>query len=695
MTADIAVSIQSPSSIPEKPTSELVFEFTRTETDEALAVAFELSGEARYDLDYTTKSSPAGHLWLPESPAGETVIGTVHFDAGQSTVTLLVSPRTDNLVERNETVVVSVLDVDPFGSVNGSAARIVRRQETVFFLVDDANRLATVDVETGLIDVLGTIDASQIITDIAFLDDGSLIALSWDHLYRLEPDNLSDGIVPTEFLGAHSIIQANALIDSRDDDFGSDQHDLFAVGQGALDLQRIDLETDGNQYWINNVVTVYDIDGNLAQRQYPSHFVSSGDLDYTSAGHLLLTATGVADTFDSLIEIQTPGTSGVINNAPKPAEDPGETFDLVYGLALDGVDNFAFAGHVLLEVNPFSRDVSRLLEMTGRPYTRSASDSATGIILGTPVAPPVVQLNTSLTNPAHLPRGTQPTSWTRQRSELRSIEVQLGASLSTAPVTAITLENLGVSGFESPQTVVLRDEQVELSSDGKSLTLRLDPQQLANGRYRLTLAPEITTGETFSWVGDRSNRFFVLRGDWDGNAIVDLRDLQTLDYWFESDTPAYVDLDQSGNVDAGDLPLFASHFASVIALPGTPPMVDPSWTDTNALKRALETIRQPLDVNGNQSVSPLDALNVINRIASGNATVTDWQYDTNADGRISPLDALRVINAIARGEVAREIGFGERVSGELAAERSSPHSEQDILSPLDASQIDQWMSSLG
>ena len=56
----------------------------------------------------------------------------------------------------------------------------------------------------------------------------------------------------------------------------------------------------------------------------------------------------------------------------------------------------------------------------------------------------------------------------------------------------------------------------------------------------------------------------------------------------------------------------------------------------------------PEDTDGNGSVSPLDALAVINQINTGSAGAanapTSKLVDVNADDSLSPLDALSVIN---------------------------------------------------
>ncbi len=54
----------------------------------------------------------------------------------------------------------------------------------------------------------------------------------------------------------------------------------------------------------------------------------------------------------------------------------------------------------------------------------------------------------------------------------------------------------------------------------------------------------------------------------------------------------------------------------------------------------------PLDVNSDDSVSPIDALLVINVLNDNGKRTTEIKVDTNGDGQITPLDALLVINGI-------------------------------------------------
>ncbi|QDV83162.1 hypothetical protein TBK1r_20970 [Stieleria magnilauensis] len=698
LVATISVTAESPVAIAEDPLKRIVYSMTRDETEDFLTVKFELSGDALYDVDYTAREITNDTIFFPdEPPATGPVTATATFYPGESTVKLSVKPIRDNLIERDENIVVTIVAADEFGPVYGAAAHFVTRRQTDYYVVDDENRLATVDVDTGCVHVLGTIAAPQTITDIAFTDDGDLIALTADRLYEVHPDQINAGVIASTFINFHGIPRANALIDSRNGDFGSESGDLFAVGANFLDLKLLDLEKSGNLLVLHNVTTVFDIDGALAARLLASDYKSSGDLDYLSAGHLVLSARRPSESFDSLIEIQTPGTGGTIENAPKPAQDPGENFIDVYGLALDGNDSFAFAGHTLLSVNQFTRDASRELEMTGRPYLVGTMASAVGTIIGDPADPPVVRLNTLRSDPGNLPHGTQPTSWIRQRSQLRDIVIELGASIPSIPSGGMVLTNLGVTGFETPVEITLRNDQVTFVPGSTTITIQLDQGQLPDGRYRLVLSPAVTSGPQFTWTGDRINRFFVLKGDWNGNARVDLLDFATFAYWFGNSTsvaPPYVDLNHSGIVDVGDFAPFENQYADLVALPGAPDPVTPDLVSKAELDRALTSVLNPLNVNGRDQVSPLDALNVINRLASGFPTATDWRFDVNRDGDITPRDALHVLNFLAlqppppAGQATSQPPTRSSVA--VPSPLIDPDDDDDRLRP---ERVDQWFAA--
>ncbi len=73
----------------------------------------------------------------------------------------------------------------------------------------------------------------------------------------------------------------------------------------------------------------------------------------------------------------------------------------------------------------------------------------------------------------------------------------------------------------------------------------------------------------------------------------------------------------------------------------------------------------PLDVNADSRVSPLDALLVINVLPNNGNVTTSIMVDTNGDGRISPIDALLVINGLGKPQSTTTITID--MSGENPA----------------------------
>ncbi len=68
-------------------------------------------------------------------------------------------------------------------------------------------------------------------------------------------------------------------------------------------------------------------------------------------------------------------------------------------------------------------------------------------------------------------------------------------------------------------------------------------------------------------------------------------------------------------------------------------------------------IYNPLDVNSDDRVTPIDALLVINILNDNGRLTTEIKVDTNGDGQISPLDALLVINGIGSGQTTTTISI--------------------------------------
>lgn len=650
LTATLNVSVESPSAIAEDSRNEVTFTITRDEVDDYLSAEFQINGDAIFGSDFRISQSERDTVWLPSDPdLAEPIRGTVTFEPGEAAVEVIATPINDSVTEIDESITLTVTPIDEFDIVNGGASLIVRNEETIYYVVDRQNRLGTVDVETGRVTVLGQLSAAQTINDIAITEAGNFFAITADRLYEVNLDGLDSGVIPTTFLGFHNILNANALVDARDGDFGSGDGDLFAVGENALAIQWIDLDIIDDAVVFQGTATVFNVAGALQAGLFNSDYVSGGDLDYVRNGDLILSATRVADSFDSLITIETPTNGGVIDTAPMPAEDPGENFQNIYGLAFDGNDSYAFSGHTLLSVGQFNKDVSREIEMTGREYLIGADATATATIIGDPVPAPIVQFNQSLVDPADLPKGVSPTDWQTQRSSIREISLELGWPVSAIPDGSIVLTNLGIESGEASSEVSLRADQILLDANGTSVVLSLDAGQMTDGRYQLDLAPSITTGEAFQLTGDATNEFYVLKGDWDGSGGVNILDMEIYAYWFGSSTPTapeYMDLNDSGVVNIQDFAAFADRYGKFVEMPGAA-MFDPNLADPTELQQARVSLEDRLNVNGIGGVTPLDALNVINRLASGFPTNTDWRYDVNLDGSITPRDALAVLNSIA------------------------------------------------
>lgn len=110
----VAVTV-APSSVPEDEGTALVYTFTRTGyIRNNLPISFNLSGSAIRTTDYTLTGGIA---------TGNT--GTVTFAANSSTATVRIIPTADNLLETNETVILSLVPgtgylLDPVSSATGT-----------------------------------------------------------------------------------------------------------------------------------------------------------------------------------------------------------------------------------------------------------------------------------------------------------------------------------------------------------------------------------------------------------------------------------------------------------------------------------------------------------------------------------------------------------------------------------------------
>ncbi|SEA62995.1 DUF6923 family protein [Nitrosospira multiformis] len=143
--------------------------------------------------------------------------------------------------------------------------------------VDDSNgRLGTVNVETGEVNLIGSMGV--VITDIAFDPKGGLYGVSYSSLYSINPQTAA-----ATFIGNHSIPSGNALV------FASDGT-LYGAGSSTTSLYKIDPLTGAST--------------NLGN----TGFASGGDLAFNN-GHLYL-----ASTSNQLIDVNlnNPSNSSLV-----------------------------------------------------------------------------------------------------------------------------------------------------------------------------------------------------------------------------------------------------------------------------------------------------------------------------------------------------------------------------------------------
>ena len=693
MAAAVAVEIPGPSAVEESDSQGLVYRFTRDDATSPLAVAFEIDAQATYGEDFSIPGVNRHPVFLrtidDQVVTSPKLVGSVQFLPGEASVELTLKPVDDARIEPDEPITVRLLEPAAFGPVTGAANNHdAQADQTTYYVVDAFNRLGVIDTTTGIVDLVGTIPVQGTITDIAINEFGQVYVITFDSLYYLgQVDGLAAPLGALN-LGPHGVTDANSLVDARNGDFGSQAGDLFIAGTNQLWIQRIDL-VEFNQLPVKeNVVPVFAVDQALFNRAFPHQYVASGDLDYDRSDDLILTARHVDESFDSIIEIEASAEFGIIDKLPVSAQDIREDFVGISGVASYGSQGFGFAGYLQLSVNQITLNSNRSLEIVGRDYELSEGASeATGEILGQPIDPPIVTPNAALPDAFDLSRGPQPTSWQQQASTLQGISIQLGAPIDEIPLDQIALTNLGVNASATPESVTLDASQLTLSASGDRIEISFQPGDLADGRYQLDLGPDVTNGPPLELRGDVGNQLFVLRGDFDGNGHVDARDSDTLAYWYAQtifQAPSYVDLDGSRRIDEGDLEVLRQQIGASVVLPALSDP-QPEFNTPQAIDSAISTILDPLDVNGNGRVTPLDALMVIGRFVRQIEGPLDWRFDVNRNGSVTVSDAIFVINYLSSIyaspggesiEIDPEDGSGPQanaLSGNASLQPMGPH----------------------
>ena len=170
----------------------------------------------------------------------------------------------------------------------------------------------------------------------------------------------------------------------------------------------------------------------------------------------------------------------------------------------------------------------------------------------------------------------------------------------------------------------------------------------------------MTCGDSFTLTGDSTNQFYELEGDWNGSGGVNIQDFATFAYWFSQPIPTapnYVDLNDSGGVNIQDFAGFAANFGQGIVFPGEAASATSDGAAEGELAAALTTLLNPIDTDGDGSVTSQDALNVIDSlIQDGTSSGVGYSaLDANRDGDVSARDALYVINRIEVNQAIAQI----------------------------------------
>jgi VCBS repeat-containing protein len=116
-----------------------------------------------------------------------------------------------------------------------------------------------------------------------------------------------------------------------------------------------------------------------------------------------------------------------------------------------------------------------------------------------------------------------------------------------------------------------------------------------------------------------------------------------------------------------------------------------------AVARPQHNTSNPLDVNNDGNVSPLDALHVLNALSDATSAGTGF-VDVNNDSLVTPIDALLVINGLestvsSAPQAAMSAGAVRAASSNSAATQASSTSVVGIVAPSTTS-VDSAMESL-
>jgi hypothetical protein len=220
-----------------------------------------------------------------------------------------------------------------------------------------------------------------------------------------------------------------------------------------------------------------------------------------------------------------------------------------------------------------------------RIYSRLLSEVEIEALAAFDVVAPRVQsvvISGENVDPADLPKGPSPTTWSQQRTMIDNLQINFTEPVSLTAAD-IRLVNLGVNApVDADSDFVITTSH--LSGAGQAYTLSFDADELDEGVYALSILSSVAdtagnaldgngdgaAGDDYLFEGDATNKFYILRAEFTGDFGVSVFDFTTFSYWFGQsvgEAPLYADLNLDDGVSVFDFSVFANNFGKGVNLP--------------------------------------------------------------------------------------------------------------------------------
>ncbi|QEG43441.1 Calx-beta domain-containing protein [Roseimaritima ulvae] len=541
----------------------------------------------------------------------------------------------------------------------GSGDVVLTRSE----MVGNTARFSGGGIRTGSGNV--TVLVSSIESNSTQLNGGAISTHSGDVTITSSTisENVADanggGIFTTS--GAASLLQSTVSGNAALQDGGAMMTyygDLF-VSSSTISLNRSSLGTGGI---VLDPLSYADKESLTLRNSIVAQNTGSGD-----AGDILAPASdGIASQFSlignntgvGIAEAQTADAHGnIVGTTDNPVDPLLSELASFGGLTktqrlLSGSPAInAGAPDGMLEQQPFDQRGEGFPRMFGGRLDMGAVESLTPVVVESLVMmPPDAGYD-----PPDLQGVDQPASWSTQRSELHRVVVNFNSMVTTVSVDDVQLTNLGVDSPNDPDAAItLMSQQIVFHASSHQLIISLRADQLSDGVYQLQLFASHSTYETIVITGNPDNRFYTLRGDFDGNGLVGADDVTTIGYWLDrgvGSVPGYVDPNGDGSLEQSEAQLFAGLLNRRLIFPdGSSAASDIDDLTPKEKDAFANSLNDPLDVDGDGEIIPLDALLVINHLnlLSRNGELGAkfaWdRRDVSRDFQMDAFDALLVIN---------------------------------------------------